>query len=132
MFFRVEMDRHARHRIPVHLENVEIVHLALDFSPRPRQQLIVFDPGLDQAVDLAYVFFLSPADGLVFVGVHKCTDALVGKNLGQQAFLDPAVDNVHAGHAASSRPHRLLQLGHCRRIHFVALFLENVLGLFNR
>ena len=107
----IEVQGNTRRRVAVHLEHIEILHLALDLGACPEQELIILHAGLEQGVDGAGVFLVSPPDGLVFIGVHQRADTLVGEDLGQESFLDPAVDQVHAGNAAAGRPDRVLQLG---------------------
>ena len=85
--------------------------LPLDLGPRPLQQFVGLDAALDQAADGPDVLLLGLADRLVLVGVDQRADALVGEDLGEQALLHGAVDDVDARHAGPRRLDRVLQLG---------------------
>src|SRR5260370_32132223 len=71
------------------------------------------------------VFLVSPADGLVFVGMNQRADAFVGKNLGQKAFLDPAVDDRSEEHTSELQSHLNLV---CRLLLEKKKKKENVRG----
>ena len=58
--------------------------------------------------------------------------AFVGEDLGQQALLDPAVDDVDARDAAARRPHALLQLGRQRPRQVGPVLLQERVGLVDR
>jgi len=75
--------------------------------------------------DLADVLLQCAANLLVFVGVNKRADAFVGENLGEQTFVNPAVDNVDALDASLARGRSVDGFGTDFRIEGIFVFGEN-------
>ena len=128
---RIGVQRQAGYLGAIDLEDKKILYLAINLRAGAAQQLIVFYSGLNQGMDRPRILLLSAADRLVFVGMDQRADPFVGEDLGQQAFLDAAVNDVHARHTVVRGTHRVLQLRDGFRGHLVASLLENDIGLFN-
>ena len=112
----INVQRHARHRVPVDFEDVVIRQVLLHLGARPPDQLSRFHCLLGQQLDGPDIFLLGRPDLFVFVGVNQRADALVGEHFGQQPFVLAAVDNVDALHARGAGGSRVAGLGkHFRR-----------------
>ncbi len=109
--FGINMQRHARDGIFIRLKNKIIAEAFLDHAPAALHEFIGFNGLFGEQLDRAHVLFLGGADLLVFVGVNERADAVVGKNLGEQAFVHLAVDDVDARHAGFAGGGGVLRLG---------------------
>ena len=93
------MQRHARDRIFINLEEVIIAQAFLDARPGALDQFIRFDRRLGQQLNRPDILFLRGPDLLVFVRVNERADAVVGKYFREQALVHPAIDDVNARNA---------------------------------
>ena len=90
--------------------DVELLQSLLAQGVVPVIPPLGFDGLLGQNLDRANVFFLRGPDLLIFVRVDQRADAVVGKNLREQALVHAAVDDVDARHAGFARGGGVLRL----------------------
>ena len=104
------MQGDARDGVLVDLEDEVVAEALFDHALGALHQLVGLDALLGQQLDGADVLLLRRPDVLVLVRVDQRAQAVVGEHLAQQAFVQRAVDDVHARNAGVARGGRVLRL----------------------
>lgn len=89
-------------RVAVDFEEVIVLELSFQRGAVPFQEFLTDDGRVDEFQQAADVFFESPSDLLVFIGVDEGSDAFVGEDFGEDAFIEVAIDDVDAGDACEA------------------------------
>ena len=115
--------------ILVDLEDEVVAQALLDHRPGALHQLVGLDGLLGQQLNGPHVLLLGGPDLLVLVRVNQRADAVVGEHLGQQAFVQRAVDDVDARHAGVAGGGGVLRLGEHLRRETRAVLLHELVQL---
>src|ERR1039458_9105940 len=115
----------ASDRVLVDLKDVIIAELLLDGRAGALDQLLAFHGALGEVEDAAAILLERAANLLEFVAVDERADAFVGEDLGEQPFLNGAIDDVNARHASLAGGRGVDGLGEHVRLHVVLLQREH-------
>src|SRR6185437_12358994 len=91
----IDLQGDAGDRVFIDLEYVEIADVLLDARARTLDEFLRLHGLLGQHLNRANILLFGRTNLLVFVGVDERADAFVGKNLGEQTFIDASVDDVN-------------------------------------
>ena len=91
----------------------------------PLDQLLAFHRALGEVEDAAHILLEGAANLLEFIAVDERANAFVREDLGEQPFLDGAVDDMDPRHASLARGSGVNGLGEHVGMHVRLLKREH-------